>query len=234
MQNFAGTGTAPTANAVWEADTTQSLITSAGVLEVDDTFEVVFAVTIDPDAGGTSSRGLENQATSSGAGLDENGNPLTDVSGNPVIAVDDSDNGVDPDGENSEDNADGIFGNDPTPIIIPDISVTKEVFGTPVALPNDNFAVTYQLVVENTGNVDLANLSLQDDLATQYGAAYVSAGSLTLVTPPADVASSVVLDTANWNGDAASEIIDQSAATTLAVGDSYVCLLYTSPSPRDS
>ena len=35
--------------------------------------------------------------------------------------------------------------------------------------------MTYQLVVENTGNVDLASLSLQDDLATQYGAAFVRA-----------------------------------------------------------
>ena len=254
VQNFTGTGTAPTANAVWEGDTTQSLITSAGVLDIDDTFEVVFSVTIDPDAGGTSSSGLENQAGSSGEGLDENANPLTDDTGNPITAVDDSDNGVDPNGENGEDNADGIFGNDPTPIIIPDISVTKEVFGTPVALTNDNFAVTYQLVVENTGNVDLASLSLQDDLATQYGAAFVSAGSLSLITAPADAASNVVIDTVSWNGGAASEMIDQSASTSLAVGDSYVvqfivevdpdasgtsgslnnCLLYTSPSPRDS
>jgi len=78
------------------------------------------------------------------------------------------------------------------------------------------------LVVENTGNVDLAGLSLTDDLATQFGSAFVSAGSLTLVTPPTDAASNVVLDTANWNGGTATEIIDQSAATTLAVGDSYV------------
>ena len=130
VQNFAGSGTAPTANVVWEGDTTQSLITSAGALEVDDTFEVVFTVTIDPDAGGTSSSGLENQAISSGEGLDQNGNPLIDASGNPITAVDDSDNGVDPNGENGDDNGDGTFGNDPTPIIIPDISVAKQVFGS--------------------------------------------------------------------------------------------------------
>ena len=73
--------------------------------------------------------GLENQASSAGEGLDQNGNPLTDASGNPITAEDDSDNGVDPNGENGEDNGDGTFGNDPTPIIIPDISVAKQVFG---------------------------------------------------------------------------------------------------------
>ena len=169
VQNFVGTGSAPAANAAFEGDTTQSLITSTGPLEVDDTFEIVFTVTIDPDAGGTSSTGLENQATSTGAALDENGNPLVDATGNPITATDDSDNGTDPTGENGEDDADGTIGNDPTPIIIPDISVAKQVAGTPVSLANGNFEVVYELVIENTGNIDLANLTLVEDLATQFG-----------------------------------------------------------------
>ena len=130
----------------WTGDTTQSLVTATGPIEVGDMFEIVFTATIDPDAGGTSSSGLVNQATSTGEALDENGNPLTDSSGNPVTAMDDSDNGADPTAENGEDNGDGTFGNDPTPIIIPDISVAKQVAGTPVALANGNFAVTLSLI----------------------------------------------------------------------------------------
>ena len=148
-----------------------------------------------------------------GAALDENGNPLVDATGNPINATDDSDNGTDPTGENGEDDADGTFGNDPTPIIIPDISVAKQVAGTPVSLANGNFEVVYELVIENTGNIDLANLTLVEDLATQFGTALVSAGNITLLTPPADPASSVTLDS-TWDGS--------------------TCLLYTSPSPRDS
>ena len=147
-----------------------------------DTVQVVFTVTIDPDAAGPSTGGLTNQATTSGEALDENGNPILDGSGNPVTADDASDDGTD--ATNGED--------DPTPIIIPDISVAKEVFGTPVALASGNFEVVYQLVVENTGNVDLANVSLVDDLATQFGGAFVSAGSLTLVTPPSDPGLSLI------------------------------------------
>ena len=125
VQNFVGAGSAPTANAAFEGDTTQSLITSTGPLEVDDTFEVVFTVTIDPDVTGTSSGGLNNQATSSGTGI----NPDTGMPDPALGAMDVSDNGADPTGENGEDNGDGTFGNDPTPIIIPDISVAKQVFG---------------------------------------------------------------------------------------------------------
>ena len=220
VQNFAGTGAAPAANAGWEGDTTQSLITSAGALDVNDTFEVVFTVTIDPDAGGTSISGLENQATSNGDALDQNGNPLTDDSGNPIAATDDSDNGANPTGENGEDDGDGVFGNDPTPIIIPDISVAKQVAGTPILLPNGNYSVTYELVTENTGNVALANLSLIEDLATQYGTALVSAGNIVVTAGPSDLASSVAVDTA-WNGSGAIEMIDQSVTTVLAVGDSF-------------
>lgn len=222
VQNFSGTGTVPTANTAWQADRTLSLINSAGALEVDDTFEVVFTVTIDPDAAGSSTPGLENQATSSGEALDENGDPILDGAGAPVTANDESDDGVDPTQENgSEDTTDGIFANDPTPVIIADLSVTKQVVGAPVAV-GDNFQVTYQAVIENTGTVNLADLSLADDLDAQFGQAFVSASGLTLLTAPANADSLVVLDTANWDGDANPEMMSQSTATSLAVGDFFV------------
>ena len=219
VQNFVGTGTAPVANTAWEGDTTLSLITG-GTANIDDTFEVVFTVTIDPDGIDDVSQALNNQATATGEALDENGNPLTDAAGNPVTATDDSDNGTDPNGENGEDDGDGVFGNNPTPIIIADVSVVKDIVGNPTALDNGNFEVTYELIIENTGTVNLANLSLVDALPPQFGSVFVSAGNVALVTPPADAASNVVLDT-NWDGDAVSEMIDQTATTVLAVGDSY-------------
>ena len=224
--NFVGTGSAPTLNAAWEGDTTQSLIASAGPLNADDTFEVVFTVTIDPDVTGTSSPGLENQATSTGTGI----NPDTGAPDPALVTSDDSDNGTDPLSENGEDNGDGTFGNDPTPIIIPDISVAKQVAGTPVALANGNFEVTYELVVENTGNVDLANLTLIEDLAGQFGTALVSAGNVTITVPPSNAGSNVVVDTA-WDGAAATEIINQTASTLLAVGDSFTIQFTTEIDP---
>jgi len=89
-------------------------------------------------------------------------------------------------------------------------------------LSNGNFSVTYEVVIENTGTVDLANLTLQEDLATQYGPAYVNASNLTLTTPPADPTSTVTLDGAGFNGGSSTEIVDLTAASLLAVGDSFV------------
>ena len=215
------------ANAAWTADTTQSLITHTGDdLAAGDTIQVVFTATIDPDVSGASTSGLDNQASSTGTGI----NPDTGVADPTLAASDVSDNGTDPTTENGADeNADGTFGNDPTPIIIPDISVAKEVVST---TPNgDNFDVVYQLVVENTGNVDLADVSLIDDLATQFGGAFVSAGSPSVVTAPTDVDSSITIDAA-WDGDANAEIIDQSVTTNLLkVGDSFVVQITVTVDP---
>ena len=222
IQNFVGTGTAPGANAAWNGDNTLNLFDGTGRANIGDSFEITFTATIDPDGIDAVSQGLENQAVAGGDGLDENGDLLTDDSGNPVTVTDVSDDGTDPSGENGVDNGDGTFGNDPTPIIIADISVAKEVFGTPVALDDGTFEVTYQLVIENIGTVDLNNLSLSDDIAAQFGAPFVSASGLTLVTGPTDPGSSVLLDAANWDGNASTEMIDQAAATSLVVGDSYV------------
>ena len=94
--------------------------------------------------------------------------------------------------------------------------------GTPTLLSNGNFEATYQVVIENTGTVDLANLTLAEDLATQFGAAYVNASGLTLTTPPADPTSVVTLDSATWNGGSATEIVDTTAPSLLAVGDSFI------------
>ena len=215
------------ANGAWAGDTSQSLITHTGDdLAVGDTIQVVFTVTIDPDVSGTSSGGLENQAMSTGTGV----NPDTGMPDPDLMASDDSDNGTDPLDENGEDNGDGTFGNDPTPVIIPDISVVKTVAGIPTELPNGNFSVVYELIIENTGNVDLAGLTLVENLSSQFGAAFISAGNITLSGAPADPASNIVLDT-TWDGNSAIEIIDQTAATLLAVGDSFTVQFATEVDP---
>ena len=127
-----------------------------------------------------------------------------------LAAMDDSDNGSDPD---------GVL-DDPTPIIIADVSAAKEVVGTPTQLANGNFEATYQVVIENTGTVDLANLTLDENLLSQFGAAYVDAYGLTLTTPPAT--GTVTLDTANFNGGTATEIVNTAVPSLLPIGESFV------------
>ena len=220
VTSFSGAGTAPTVNTAFEGDTTQSLITSNGPLEIGDTFEVVFTVTIDPDADFSFDR-LDNQATSTGDAVDGSGDPITDALGNQLTAFDDSDNGVDPTTENGEDNGDGTFANDVTPVQIADIGVAKSIASDPEVLFNGNSVVTFQVVVQNTGNVDLESLSLVEDLATQFAAAFVSTSNLTLTAGPTDPGSSITLDSAGFNGSTAAELLDQTVNNSLAIGDSF-------------
>ena len=89
--------------------------------------------------------------------------------GNPITASDDSDNGTDPSGENGEDDLDGVAGNDPTPVVIADLAIAKTITGEPVLRNDGIFVVTFEVEVENTGTVDLSDLSLLEDLSSQFG-----------------------------------------------------------------
>ena len=220
IQNFSGSGVTPTISSNWLGDTSQNLVTG-GRLEAGASFEITFTITIDPDAA-ISPADLSNQAMVSGAGVNPDGTPMTDASGNPIVAADDSDNGSDPEGENgNEESVDGVAGNDVTGILIADLGIAKAVVGEPVLTELGNFVVTYRVVVENTGTVDLAELSLLEDLTNQFGPAFVNAGKLTLTTPPADAASSISVDSAMWNGSSQIELIDTLASNLLVVGDSF-------------
>ena len=220
IQNLVGSGTLPTANGVWVGDTAANMLVG-GSLDVGSSFEVVFTVTIDPDGVDSVSQGLTNQAVAEGDGVNPDGTPMVDSAGNPVTATDDSDDGTDPTGENGgEETTDGIAENDPTPILIADIGLAKSVVGTPTRLSNGNFNVTYQLVVENTGTVDLANLSLNEDLTTHFGAGLAGAGNLAITVPPAGLDSTITLDS-GWDGSGVTEMVDGGTASLLEIGDSF-------------
>ena len=233
VSNFSGTGTAPTANPAWEVDNSQSLV-FGGFVNPGDSFEVNFVVTIDPDISGLSDH-LVNQAVANGEAVDANGNALLDSAGQALTATDDSDNGSDATAENGEASPDGVFANDPTPVLIADLGIAKSVVGQPT-LVGDNYQVVFEAVIENTGTVDLANLTLTEDVASQFGSVFVNASNLTLISSTTNPSSSVTLNSA-FNGGSDTLLLDASAFNTLHVGDSFTvqftCLLYTSPSPRD-
>jgi flavin-binding protein dodecin len=218
IQNWAGTGAAPTINASWPGDTSQNIL-SGGSLASGESFEVVFTVTIDPDANGVS-QGLSNQAEVSGQGVNPDGTPMSGSNGAPLVVTDLSDEGTDPGGENGSDNGDGIPNNDVTQILIADLGIAKSIVGEPELLFSGNYVVTYQVLVENTGTVALSNLSLLEDLSTQFGGAFVQASGLTLVAGPSNVASSIVVDS-NFDGNQNIEMINGSQASSLALGDSF-------------
>ena len=146
-----------------------NLLNNDGDIAPGEYVTVTVTVTVDPDATG-SSTSMENQSTAFADG------PSGEVG-------DDSDSGVDPNSMNPVAPGDSGGSNDPTPIAIPDVRVTKAVVGTPAELANGNYSVIYQLVLENTGSVDMSNLQLTDDLESQFG----SGVFVGVVNPPAIV-----------------------------------------------
>jgi len=116
---------------------------------------------------------------------------------------------------------------------VADLAIAKSVAGDPILTELGNYVVTFEVVVENTGTVDLASLSLLETLSTQFGPAFVDASNLTLVGSPSDPVSNITLDSAGWNGSTATEIIADSAATRLATGDSFTLQFDVEVDPRE-
>ena len=144
-----------------------------------------------------------------------------------------SDSGSNPLGENGEEaTQDGTFGNDPTEIVIADLGIAKSIVGEPVLTDIGNFVTTFEVIVENTGTVDLGSLSLVENLVPQFGPAFVDAGNLLLLVEPSDAASSITLDSAGFNGRTNVELISGQDGR-LAVGDSFTVRFDVEIDPRE-
>jgi len=98
--------------------------------------------------------------------------------------------------------------------IEPSLAVTKSVTDTVQAF-GPLYDVTYQIVMENTGNVTLTNLTLEDDLAQFLVPA-------TIHTAPVAAASGFTTGTANTDYDGTSDIELLSGTPELPVGDAGV------------
>ena len=113
------------------------------------------------------------------------------------------------------------------PLVIADLGVAKSIVGDPILTDLGNFVVTYQLVVENTGNVDLGSLSLIEDLDGQFGSAFVGAGNLSLINGP----PTITLDSAGFNGNSSTELL-LGFNNTLAIGESFIVQYDVEIDPR--
>jgi len=175
-----------------------------GYLAPGQCVTVEFTAELDPNA----NPGATNQATTSGKAINPNGGPLTDLNGNQIMVMDDSDSGTDPNGQNPNDPGDTGGSNDPTALSIPQIALTKNFVDYQLAASGvvGNVDVTIEYNILNTGSVNLMNLSLIDDFATNFGTAYVG-----VVTPAVITNSTATTDpnlNAGFNGTGNNDMFD--------------------------
>ena len=135
------------------------------MLASGQSFLVAVTVEVDPDADPsllTNGR-LLNSATASGTDVADPLVTVSDSSDDPTNSGD-----VEVEGDNDPD--------DPTSIVMPAVELQKRSVGTAVPASSGvsgNFEVTYDLTIINTGSDELTSLSLVEDLAMQYGGAFV-------------------------------------------------------------
>ena len=197
----------------WDGFVTTEMVdqTAATALAVGDSYTIQFSVEVDPNAVGAPAT-LQNQVTAGGDAVDENGNPITDSTGNPIIVTDDSDNGTDPNSDNGSGTTD-----DPTPLLIADIGLAKEV-GSAV-VNGDNFDFEFTLYWQNTGTVALDDVTVLDDVAAEFGGQFAGVSGLT-VQNFNGTGSAPTANTVGWNSDDTTTSLVNSTGT-LNVGDSF-------------
>ncbi|MFK8104609.1 MAG: SdrD B-like domain-containing protein, partial [Saprospiraceae bacterium] len=100
----------------------------------------------------------------------------------------------------------------------PEIRTIKQVLSVNT-LPSGNVAITFELGVKNTGPVDLTNLSLTDDLTTQLGSAFPTAGAPSpVVSIVASTAANTPTLNATFNGTGDNDIFAGAATDLLEPG----------------
>ena len=157
-----------------------------GSLDPGDSFEVVFTINVNPGASGAPAQ-LQNTATAGGRAP------------NGAVVSDDSNSGSDGAGSSNGETPQSNPGGPgtptflpppapaPAPVSNPELGVVKSVVDIAPPHTDGTFDITFNVLVENTGNVRLHPLSLTDDLAApnNLGSAFlevVSAPVVTLVT----------------------------------------------------
>jgi len=169
----------PTPNAAYDGSAAVGMFSGApSTLGVGDRIRIVFTVRLDPQATTPATVVFNNQASASS--LDPAGNPVSDL----------SNNGTDPT------NGSGGVGDQTVvsvPTTEPSLIISKELAETPIGLGAGVFRITYNMTIENDGNVDFTNLQVSDDLAAmvnnpipnggQVSNAQVSFISGTVVSP---------------------------------------------------
>ena len=172
--NNSGNSIPPTINLAYNGNTFDNLFTGNGCLFPGDSIQWLVTVEVTLDCDPVDSP-LANIATVNAEGPD--GDPVTDASDDEM----DLDNDTNPDNETGGED-------DPTLTYLPEIELTKELTGS-MALANGNVELTFEFIVENTGNANLSTINLTDPLpfaTAVVGTPMITLTNISTTNPPAD------------------------------------------------
>lgn len=176
---------------------------NASTLGVGEEAVIEFTVEVTPGPGVGGYGPFNNNVVASAVGPDPDNPAVNDTSTN---------------GKNVDPDNDGNPGNNETPTTVsltpnPQLGVAKAA-GTPQALANGQFRIPYTVLVKNTGNVDLINLQLVENLTTTFAQAQdFSVENITPVTNGLFVNS-------NFNGKDSTNLL--APGNNLVVGQSAI------------
>lgn len=193
-----------TTNQNYDGSNNINLLGAGNTLDISEraTVQLIIEVT-PPDL----NRDYENRVEAIGTPPD--GTPVTDLSDNNVPTDDPTTLQPDPNGNNR---ADDPGEDDPTPLNFSDlpedpaIGVAKNVAS--ISSEGDTFIVTYDIAVENLGNVTLSNVQLTENLNEVFENLDFSVSSIT---------SSSLTVNDNYNGDTDINLL--AGGNTLDVGE---------------
>jgi len=220
VNNATGNAVAPTTNGAAFTGTgsgTALIIGTDGRIDPGDQYQVEFTANIDTNAAGAPTA-LDNTATAgatppSGTPISDDSNTGTDVTGGGT-------------GEVPTDNPGGP--GSPTPITPPasnpEIGVTKGVSLIGPLQTDGTFDVSYTVIVENTGGVELTPLTLTDDLsaASLLGTAFNGVVSQPVVSLLNSVSGTAIAPSTNgaaFTGTGAGTGLITGTDGLLGVGD---------------
>ena len=207
-----------TTNQIYDGSNNTNLLASGNSLAVGRTAEVRLVIEVTPP---NLNQDYTNQVEATGTSPD--GTPVNDLSDNGVPT---EDNGLETD-PNNDGNPNQPGENDPTPVNFsnvtesPAIGVAKSV-GSIEPLDQDTFRVTYNIGVENLGNVSLSDVELNENLNATFGVGNFTVNSI----------SSPTLDTnTDYNGSTDRNLL--APGNTLTVGQTADLTLVVDVTPPD-
>jgi uncharacterized repeat protein (TIGR01451 family) len=174
-----------------------NLLSSTGSLLINEYAIFRLVLTVTPG----SSLGVYNNSASA-SGQSAAGKTTSDTSQNGTA--------VDPD-------SDGNPGNNsvPTPITFtetPEIGVAKTIGVSPVNNNNGTYTLSYNLKVQNTGDVKLSSVQVVDNLATAFPGLTISSASVSVVSQPA---STTLTPNGSYNGTTTTTLLSGSNSLNL-------------------